>query len=104
MAHVADMVKMIISLASFVVDEENDSLVAEVSLEKFKEALSSLQGDKIPCSDGWHVEFYKFFLELFELDLLRVIEESRANGKIIDAFNSTFISIIPRSNSHVSLD
>ena len=61
------------------------------------------QKDKTSGPDGWTIEF---FLDLFELlgeDLLRVIEDTRLSGGLLDSFNSTFIALIPKVDNHVTL-
>jgi hypothetical protein len=42
--------------------------------------------------------------DLISPNLLKVIEESRINGYIHPPFNSTFIVLIPKKDSHESLD
>ena len=59
---------------TFVNDEQNTALMEPVTLEELKEAIRILQKDKIPSPDGWPIEFFSSFLELFEFDLSRVIE------------------------------
>ena len=59
---------------TFVNDEQNTALMEPVTLEELKEAIRILQKDKSPSPDGWPIEFFSSFLELFEFDLSRVIE------------------------------
>jgi hypothetical protein len=44
------------------------------------------------------VELYLGFYELLEEDLLRVIEESRSLGKVLEALNTIIIALIPKRN------
>jgi len=88
----------------FVDDEGNMHLMREASEEELKEVLLSFQKDKSPGPDGWSIEF---FLELFEIlgvDLLKVVEDTRTSGRIPASFNSTFLALIPKSDSPQTLN
>ena len=59
---------------TFVNDEQNTALMETITLEELNEAIRILQKDESPSPDGWPIEFFSSFLELFEFDLPRVIE------------------------------
>ena len=87
----------------FVGEEENLSLMEEVTKEELKLALQSFQKDKSPGPDGWTIEF---FIELYELlgdDILKVVENTRLSGRIPAYFNSTFIALIPKVDNPKTL-
>jgi hypothetical protein len=44
------------------------------------------------------MEVFSGFLKYIDLDLLRVIKESRISRRVLATFNSTFIAIIPNTN------
>jgi hypothetical protein len=69
-----------------------------------KEILHSFQKDKIPGPNGWTMEFYMGFFYLIREELLKVIEESRRNGRICSPFNSNFITPIPKVNDPQSFN
>jgi len=73
---IVEVVKMATFFPSFVNEEENESLLEEVSKDELHEVLHSFQKNKSPCLDSWHVEFFMGFYDLNEGDLLRVIKES----------------------------
>lgn len=54
---------------------------------------------KSPRPDGWPVEFYTAFFELLGEYLLKVIEDCRIIGLMYEAFNTTFIALIPKSDN-----
>ena len=81
--------------------EELTSIVTQVELEG---TLQWFKKYKSPRPDGWTIEFYRGFFDLIGGDLLKVIEESRTNGRIRSPFNSTFITLIPKVNDHQSFD
>jgi hypothetical protein len=77
--------------------------VEEVSKKELKAVLASLQKDKSPGPDGWEVEYFISFYQWMEEELLRAVEELRRSGKVFGAFNSTFLSLIPKKGNPASL-
>jgi hypothetical protein len=72
--------------------------------EELQEALHNFQKDKISGLHGWLDEFFIGLLEILEEDLLRVVKESMVLGKVLAAFNLTFIALIPKKDSHLSFE
>lgn len=50
------------------------------------------------------IEFYITFYELLSFDLSRVVEEYKVSRSLYNAINSTFIALIPKSDSPSSFD
>ena len=75
-----------------------------VTLDEIKFVLTLSKNDKSPRSDGIPVEVYRVLFDVMSMDLLRVIEDSRKNGKIPAIFNSTFIALIPKSDCPSTFD
>ena len=50
------------------------------------------------------MDVYRALFDVLGSDLLRVIEDSRLRGKIPAIFNSTFIALIPKTDSPKSFD
>ena len=87
-----------------VIEEDNQRLFEEISKELLI-VLSSFYKDKSLGPNGWTVECFVAFFELVGDDLLRiVVEEVRTSGKVLIYFNTTFISIIPKSNKPKSFN
>jgi len=61
--------------------------------------LKWFKKDKSLGLDGWSIEFYLEFYNLLGQDLLNVVEESNTIGKLYDAINSTFVALIPKTDS-----
>jgi hypothetical protein len=59
-------------------EEDNRSLMEEVSEEELKEVLHSFQKDKIQVLDGWTIEFFLGLYELIGLEILKLVEESHS--------------------------
>jgi hypothetical protein len=102
--NIAEIIKVALYLPSFVNEQGNQDLFVEVTEDELKETLQSFQKDKSPGPDGWTIEFFRGFYDLIGIDLLKVIEESRTNGRIHGPFNSTFIALIPKVNDPQTFD
>jgi len=59
--------------------------------------------DKISGLNGWNQEFYSSFFDIISSFLLRVVEESRLDGRVAGALNSTFVTLIPKESNPSSL-
>ena len=73
-------------------------------MEELEATLKWFKKDKSPGLDGWTIEFYLAFFDLLGQDFLRVVEESRSSGCLYHAINSTFIALIPKTDSPTSFD
>jgi hypothetical protein len=82
----------------------NEELEVEVTKEELKAILYTFKKAKSPRPNGWTVEFYLGFYDLLEVELLRVIEESRLYRKVLGALNSTFIALIPKKSDPNSFE
>lgn len=100
----AEIIQLAHLFPRFVEEEDNASLLEEVSLEQLKEVLHSFQHDKSPGPNGWTIEFYLGFIDLIGNDLLGVVEESRRIGVIHAPINTSFIALIPKVNKVESFD
>jgi hypothetical protein len=69
-----------------------------------KAVLHSFKMERDPRRNGWLVEFYLGFYYHLEKGLFRNVEESNLSSKVLDAFNSTFISLIPKKNDSLSFE
>eukprot|EP01018_Ginkgo_biloba_P022058 Gb_03022 [translate_table: standard] len=101
---IAEVVRLTSFFPSFVNEAENLSLLKEVSKEEVQAVLHSLQKEKRPGPDGWPVEFFMGFYDTVERDLLKVVEETRAHGKVLASFNTTFITLIPKADNPSSFE
>eukprot|EP01018_Ginkgo_biloba_P002192 Gb_33330 [translate_table: standard] len=101
---IAEVVKMSSFFPSFVGEEDNVSLTKEITVDELQGVMVSLQKDKSPGPNGWTVEFLLGCFYFIETDLLRVIEESRSLAKMLFAFNSTFIALIPKTDNPESFE
>eukprot|EP00253_Pinus_taeda_P009518 PITA_09518 len=84
--------------------ESEADLTSPVTSTELEGTLKWFKNDKSPGLDGWSVEFYLVFYDLLGNDLLQVIEECRTIRKLYNAINSTFIALIPKSDSPSSFN
>ena len=75
-----------------------------VTIEEIQSILTISKNDKSPGPDGIPVEAYRALFDVLGSDLLRVIEDSRLSSKIPVVFNTTFIALIPNTDSPKSFD
>jgi len=54
--------------------------------------------------DGWMVDFFLYFFNMVEKDLLRIVEDIILEGKVLGNINSTCIAIILEKYSHESFN
>ena len=52
--------------------------------------------DKSPGSDGFTTNFFQEGWEWLKDELLAIVESSRKTGRILKAFNATFLTLIPK--------
>lgn len=82
----------------FVEQEASERLLFLVTLGELEATLKWFKKDKILGPDDWSIEFYLAFFDILGNDLVQVTEECRKGGRMYDAFNSTFIALIPKND------
>jgi len=78
--------------------------MAEIGKEEPLKTLHNFQKDKIPSPGGLPIEFFLKCFDFIKVDLHRVVEATLLFGKILVAFNTTFIVRIPKMNNPVSFE
>eukprot|EP00253_Pinus_taeda_P025238 PITA_25238 len=96
---IANIIHIVGHFPRFVNRDEAKTLFDPVTPGELEGTLKWFKKDKSPGSDGWTIEFYIAFYELLSHDLLRVVEECRVSRTLYNAVNSTFVALIPKSNS-----
>ena len=96
------MLEVIAQLPCMVSDEQTLSLKEPISRDELIMAVNDMHSDKSLRPNGWRVEFYSGMFEVNGEDLLFVVEESRVKGRVLEAFNSTFLMLILKFN-HVTM-
>lgn len=83
--------------------EDNDEVWRPITKSELEYVLLNMPKDKSPEPDGWTQEFLSTFFYLVGDDLLRVVEDSRTQGRVEGSINSTFIALIPKESNPESL-
>lgn len=84
-------------------EETNRELESPVTLHELKDALGSTKTDKGPGIDGLTVEFYKAFLETLGSDLLKVFNESLAQGSPPLSCRTAVITLLPKKGDLIEI-
>jgi len=103
-ANLANIIHVAGLFPRFVGEEEANELTLPVTLEELDGVLKWFKKDKSLGPDGWTIELYLAFFDILASDLLQVVEECHSSGMLFNAINSTFIAIIPKTDSPISFD
>ena len=68
-----------------------------IEREEVEEAVLQMEKGKAPSPDGFTINFFHCW-DLVKEEIWEVVEESRTRGRILKAFNTTFISLIPKEH------
>eukprot|EP00253_Pinus_taeda_P023722 PITA_23722 len=87
-----------IELAPTIFDNDaNNSIYHPVSEDELLRIMRSFQKDKCPGPDGWTIEFFLHFFDIFKADILSLVESSRLSGVIHPHTSSTLIALISKN-------
>ncbi|XP_057790861.1 uncharacterized protein LOC131007971 [Salvia miltiorrhiza] len=85
-------------------NEERQWLIRDFDFDEIKEAVWSCCGDKSPGPDGFNFTFWRAAWHIVKEDLLQVLKEFHASGKIPKGGNVSFIVLIPKKEGAGTLD
>ncbi|GAB2298359.1 hypothetical protein Dimus_038529 [Dionaea muscipula] len=80
------------------------SLEVRFTDEEVWNAVQSCNGGKAPGPDGFNLSFFKHCWEVVKEDISRFFHEFFENGRIVKGLRSSFISLIPKTDSPTSLN
>eukprot|EP00253_Pinus_taeda_P030670 PITA_30670 len=103
-SNLLDIINVANHFPRFVEEDDVEALIEPVTAEELEGVLKWFKKDKSPGPDGWTIEFYLAFFDILGQDLLKVVEESRTTGSIYHAINSTFLALIPKTDSPSSFE
>ncbi len=81
---------------SRVSEEGNLELSKALSLEELHKALRGMESGKAPGTDGLPVDFYKSFWSVLGEDLLAVLNESLAEGRLPLSYRRAVLTLLPK--------
>ena len=89
------------AIPKVVTNEQNLTLLKEISMEEVEEVVKSMPNDKAPGPDGFTINFYKACWPTIKSGIWEVVEDSRRLGTILKSLNSTFLALVPKEeNAH----
>jgi len=79
-------------------DVQSESCEGLITLDEVKNVLSQMANNKSPGSDGYTVEFYKFFINDLGVYLVRSLNDAFNSGKLSITQRQGVITCIPKAN------
>eukprot|EP00253_Pinus_taeda_P010356 PITA_10356 len=70
----------------------NDNFFKPVVNEELQAVIKDFKKDKIPGPNGWSIEFFSHFYDIFKADLLRMVEASRRSAERMKPVLNSFIT------------
>ncbi|MCH93205.1 retrotransposon protein putative unclassified [Trifolium medium] len=86
-----------------ITQEDNESLVADITKEEVKNALFQMHPDKAPGPDGFNPAFYQHFWDLCGNDIFEAVKEWLQRGYFPSSLNETNICLIPKCENPMSM-
>ena len=68
------------------------------TMEEVKNTLKMFAKEISPGHDGWTLEFYLHFFDLFGHEISEAVEETPRQGNIHEVLNSTYPTLIPKKD------
>jgi hypothetical protein len=76
--------------------EQNAALNRPISKEEVEKLVKDMPLGKAPGPDGFTTDFFHHCWDIIGQDVWEVVEESRSSGQVLQAFNATFLTLIPK--------
>jgi hypothetical protein len=83
-------------IPKLITPEQNAALNQPISKEEVEKVVKDMPSGKSPGPDGFTTDFFHHCWDIIGQDVWEVVEESRSSGQVLQAFNATFLSLIPK--------
>ena len=83
--------------------EANADLIRSVTSEEIRSTMFGIDGDKAPGPDGFTSQFFKAFWLIVGCDVIEAILYFFKHNKLLPAFNSTIVAIVPKCKNPESM-
>lgn len=87
------------AIPSLVTEEQNRALMRAANVEELEEIVKTMKKGTAPGPDGFTIEFYQAGWHFLKEEVLHLIKEARINQKVWPALNSTFYTLIPKTDN-----
>ena len=79
-----------------VTQDHNEMLVKPISMQEVEEAMNQMDLGK--CQDQMVSQqfFFHFFWDVIKQEVLEIVEESQRNREVLQDFNATFMTQVPK--------
>jgi hypothetical protein len=85
-----------------VTKEKNEALMRPITQEEVDQSLKATPLGKAPGPDDFTSDFFHYYWSIIREDVWEIIEDSRKSGKVLQALNATFLTLIPKENNSTS--
>jgi hypothetical protein len=82
---------------SQVSQDENNLLIAPFTEDEIKSVVFKMEHNKVPCPDGFPVEFYQKFWGVIKEDLISIFHELHSRDLPLFILNFGIITLIPKA-------
>lgn len=93
------MIKITKNIPKILTEDHNKMLLRKVSLQEVEDVVMGMSNGKALGPDGFTIDFYKACWPIIKLDVHNLVEESRIQKSVLQALNSTFLTLIPKGIS-----
>ena len=74
-----------------------------ITTEEIRNSMFSINGDKVPRSDGYSAHFFKVAWNIVGDDVVRAVSHFFHMRRMLPAFNATSVALIPKSKNPSSI-
>jgi exonuclease III len=85
-----------------VTKEQNETLMRPITQEEVDQSLKATPLGKAPGPDDFTSDFFHYCWDIIREDVWEIIEDSRRSGKVLQALNATFLTLVPKEHSTTS--
>ena len=65
-------------------------------MQELEEVVNQMALGKAPGPDGFTSIFFHYFWDLIKEEVLKIVEEYRNKKGVLESFNATFLTLIPK--------
>jgi hypothetical protein len=84
------------NVPSLVTKEKNSALLWPITIEEVDQVLQDTPKSKDPGPDDFTSDFFHHCWPMIRMEVWEIIEDSRATGQVLQALNTTFLTLIPK--------